>query len=340
MKVAKLYNFNDIRIEDVETPEVQDNDALIKVKACGICSGDVMKWYIEKKAPIVLGHEPSGEVVSIGKNVKDFKIGDRVFVHHHAPCMRCRFCIRGDYVQCEEWKRSKIIPGGISEYVLIPDGILRNDTLLLPDNVSYEDATLIEPTACVVKSLRRSGIRNGDSVLVIGLGVMGMIHVLLAKALGTERVIGVDMVDFRLNKAKELGVDYIIDVRSDGLKESVIELTNGRGADIVIVCPNSVEAMRDGLECVARGGRVVLFTPAMPDERLTIDPNYIYFNDISIITSYSCGPNDTREALEYIKKGVISAEKLVTHELGIEDVLIAYQTVARAKESLKVVIIF
>jgi L-iditol 2-dehydrogenase len=340
MKVARLYSFNDLRIEEIERPRPGDKEALIRVRASGICSGDAMRWYIEKKAPLVLGHEPSGEIIEIGRDVEGFRIGDRVFVHHHAPCMRCRFCLRGDYVQCSEWKSSRIIPGGISEYILVPEGILKNDTLLLTDNITFEDATLIEPTACVVKSLRRAGIKKGDTVLVIGLGVMGMIHILLLKEMGAGMIIGADMVGFRLHRALELGADRVIDVRREGLKASVLELTDERGADIVIVGPNSVEAMRSGIECAAPGGSVLFFTPAMPDERLTIDPNYIYFNDISIITSYSCGPDDTVEALRYIHEGVVNAEKLITHRFRIDDTALAYRVVARAEESLKVIITF
>jgi len=340
MRVARLYSFNDLRIEDMERPRPGDREALIRVRASGICSGDAMRWYIEKKAPLVLGHEPSGEIIEVGRDVEGFKIGDRVFVHHHAPCMRCRFCLRGDYVQCSEWRGSRIIPGGISEYILIPEGILRNDTLLLSEDISFEDATLIEPTACVVKSLRRAGVREGDVVLVIGLGVMGMIHILLLKEAGAGMIIGADMVRFRLERALELGADRVIDVRQGVLRESVLDLTDGRGADVVIVGPNSAEAMRSGLECVAPGGNLLLFTPALPEERLTIDPNHIYFNDISIITSYSCGPDDTVKALDYIHRGVVNAERLITHRFRIEDTAIAYRTVARAGDSLKVIITF
>src|SRR4030043_1890574 len=161
MKVAKLYSFNDIRIEDIPIPKVGPKDALLKTKASGICSGDVMQWYIEKKAPLVLGHEPAGEIVELGSSFihhpSSFSIGDRVFTHHHAPCLTCRYCRRGDHVQCETWKNTRIVPGGISEYILIPEINLKNDTLKLLDNVSFEDGTLVEPTACVVKGLKRAG---------------------------------------------------------------------------------------------------------------------------------------------------------------------------------------
>lgn len=340
MKVAKLYSFNDIRIEDIPIPEIGPEDALMKTHACGICSGDVMPWYIEKKAPVVIGHEPAGEIIEVGKDVTSFKPGDRVFVHHHAPCFLCKFCRRGDYVQCETWRNTKIIPGGISEYIHIPKINLENDTLLLPDNVSYEDGTLIEPTACVVKALKRAHIKRGDTVLVIGLGVMGMINILLAKKYGAGKVIGADMVRFRLKKAKEFGADEVVDVSKDNLLDSLKNLTKGTMADVVVVGPNSVEAMKDGIASAGRGGTVLFFTPAKPKEKLTIDPNELYFKDINIITSYSCGPTDTADALELIKDGVVKAEKIVTHRFLIEKTLRAFQLTAKAKDSLKCLIIF
>src|SRR4030043_616168 len=204
MKIAKLYTFNDIRIEDIPVPKIGPGDALIKTKASGICSGDVMQWYIEKKAPLILGHEPAGEIVELGSSFihhpSSFSIGDRVFTHHHAPCLTCRYCRRGDHVQCETWKNTKIVPGGISEYILIPEINLKNDTSKLPDNVSFEDGTLVEPTACVLKGLKRSGFILENSylhdrtVLVIGLGVMGQLNILISKRLGAVRMIGADMV--------------------------------------------------------------------------------------------------------------------------------------------------
>lgn len=349
MKVAKLYSFNDIRIEDIPIPEIGHRDALIKTKACGICSGDVMPWYIEKKAPLVIGHEPVGEIVELGKELKNsllvtrhspLSIGDRVFVHHHAPCMNCKYCKRGDYVQCKAWRNSRIIPGGVSEYILIPETNLKNDTLILPGNITYEDGTLIEPTACVAKSLKRADIKKSDSMLVIGLGVMGQIHILLAREFGAKTLIGADMIPFRLNKALEFGADHVIDVSKENLNEGIKRLTKGLMADIVIVGPNSADAAKQGIEAAARGGTVVLFTPAKPDEMLNIDPNYIYFRDIKIVSSYSCGPDDTREALQFIEKGIVAAKKLVTHRFSIHKTNEAYRITAEARNSLKCLITF
>lgn len=340
MKVAKLYSFNDIRIEDIPIPEIGPGDALIKTHACGICSGDVMPWYIEKKAPVVIGHEPTGEIVAAGKDVTSFKPGSRVFTHHHAPCFTCRLCRRGDYVQCETWKNTRIIPGGISEYILIPRINLENDTLSLPDTLSYEDGTLIEPTACVVKALKRAGIRHGDTILVIGLGIMGQLNIILARKYGAGMVIGADMIAFRLNKAKELGADEVIDVSKDNLTDALRNLTDGIMADVVVVGPNSADAMKQGIECAGAGGKVLFFTPAKPGERLTIEPNDLYFKDIDIVTSYSCGPTDTADALEIIESGIVRAEKLVTHRFPIEKTAEAFRLTAEAKDSLKSVIVF
>jgi len=340
LRVARLYSYNDIRIEEQPIPNVGPFDALLKTKVCGICSGDVMKWYIEKKAPLVFGHEISGEIVDVGNEVTSFKVHNRVFVHHHAPCFSCKHCRQGNYVHCETWKSSNIIPGGISEYILIPKINLENDTLLLPDNISFEDGALIEPTACVVKSLKRARIKKGDIVLVIGLGVMGQIHVLLSKYYGAEMVIGVDMVRFRLEKAKELGADEVIDVSQNDLIKSIKNITQDYMADIVIVCPNSIDAIKQGISAAGAGGNVIIFTPAMPEDLLTISPNYLYFNDISIITSYSCGPSDTIDALELIEKGVINSKLLITHRFTIEDTKEAFRITAEAKNSLKCIITF
>ncbi len=340
MKVARLYSFGDIRIENVSVPGAGPGDALLRTRACGICSGDVMPWYIEKKAPLVLGHEPSGEIVEVGREVTSVNKGDRVFVHHHAPCFVCKYCRRGDYVQCATWRSSRIIPGGVSEYVLIPSVNLENDTLLLSEGVSFEDGALIEPAACVVKGLRRAGLRRGDTVLVIGLGVMGIMNVAVARQYGAGRIICADMVKFRLEKAIEAGADEVIDVTGRDLVDALAEITKGEMAELVIVGPNSAEAMMQGMRCVRPGGQVLFFTPAKPGEKLVVDPNHLYFNDINIITSYSCGPTDTADALELIEKGVISASRIVTHRFPIEKTAEAFRLTAAAGDSLKCMIVF
>ncbi|HIJ59534.1 MAG TPA: zinc-binding dehydrogenase [Nitrospirae bacterium] len=344
MKSAKLYSFGDIRIEDILVPKLGEKEVLIQTKFSGICSGDVMPWYVEKKAPLVLGHEPAGLVVQVGSRVKEFRPdiqeGSRVFVHHHAPCLNCNFCNRRDYVHCQTWKDSKIIPGGISEYILVPEINLKNDTLLLPQQISYEDGAMIEPIACVVKSLKRANIQKGDNVVIIGLGIMGQIHVMLAKYYGASRVICIDKIPFRINKALEIGADAVIDYSKLDANKVLNEITKGRMAQVVIVCPNNLTAMESAFDLISPGGSVVFFSPADPKDYLKLPINELYFKDISIINSYSCGPNDTKEALELIVKGVIKPERLITHRFTIDDTAKAYSLVIEAKDSLKVMIYF
>lgn len=191
-----------------------------------------------------------------------------------------------------------------------------------------------------MKALKRAGIRRGDTILVIGLGIMGQLNIILARKYGADRVIGADMIAFRLQKAKELGADEVIDVSKDNLTDALRNLTDGIMADVVVVGPNSADAMKQGIECAGAGGKVLFFTPAKPGERLTIEPNDLYFKDIDIVTSYSCGPTDTADALEIIESGIVSAEKLVTHRFPIEKTAEAFRLTAEAKDSLKSVIVF
>ncbi len=342
MKAVKLYKFDDIRTEEIPLPEPGEREALVKVKACGICSGDVMPWYIEKKAPLVLGHEISGKIVKIGKSIKkeiSLKEGDRIAVHHHAPCMKCFYCKRGDYVQCDTWRKTKIIPGGLAEYIVLPEINLKNDTLKLPKQVSFEDGALIEPTACVVKSLKRANVKKGDTLLVIGLGVMGQLHIMLARAFGAKRIIGADMVAFRLEKALQAGADHVIDVSKEDISEKLKEITEGLMPQVVIVGPGKTDVISESLKLVSRGGTILIFTPTPPEERLTISINDIYFNDITITTSYSSGPDDMKEALKFIEKGIVNSDLLITHRFPLEKVKEAYEITAKARDSLKCLIL-
>jgi L-iditol 2-dehydrogenase len=340
MKVARLYEFNDIRIEDMPIPAVGPGEALVQTKACGICSGDVLPWYINKKAPLVLGHEPVGVIAEIGRDVDGFQVGDRVFVHHHAPCLVCRYCRRGSFSMCETWRRSHLVPGGIAEYFLVPEINLQRDTLKLPPTVSFDDGVLIEPTACVVKSFRRAGIQTGDVVLIIGLGVMGLLHVLLGREYGAGTVIGADLVSSRCEHGLRLGADYAVNVSRENLVDWVSMITEGIMADVVIVGPGSVEAMKAGVACAGKGSTVVLFAPAAPGEMLPVEPNKLYLNEISLVASYSCGPNDTREALALVQRGVVTADKVVTDRFTIEETGLAYRAMAELRDSIKAIITF
>lgn len=347
MKVARLYSATDIRVEDFDVPVPGPGQALVRTRACGICTGDIMGWYLERRAPLVFGHEPAGDIVALGDGAADivgregktFAVGDRVFVHHHAPCGACRHCRREQYVHCATWRRTNLTPGAMSEYFLVPAENLATDTLLLPDSMSYAAGSLVEPAACAVKSLRRAALRGGDTMLVVGLGIMGMLHVLLGKAAGL-RVIGADLVDFRMNKALALGADAVIDVRRHSLADGMLAVNDGAKADAVICGPGSIEAMESSIEAAAPGGRVVLFTTSKPADVLPVSPYRIYFDEISLVPSYSCGPDDTKLAFDAIRAGILREEDLVTHRFGIDRVVDAFAAAARVDEALKTVVEF
>jgi len=338
MQVARLYDFGDIRVERSARPEVGPNDILVRTRACGICSGDIMPWYIRRKAPLVLGHEPVGVVAETGAAVRDFRAGDRVFVHHHAPCFNCAACRRGEYVQCATWRASKITPGGMAEYFLVEETNQR-DTLKLPADIADSDGVLVEPAACVVKSLRRSALRPGESILVIGLGIMGMMHVRIARHMGAGTIIGADLFEHRTQRARELGADFGLLVAGDNLAEQVREVTKGAMADVVIVGPGTGKAIASGIAAAGKGATVVQFTATPPEDEMLIRPHDLYFNETRLVPSYSCGPDDTREAMELVRKGVVSAKDLVTHHFPLAQVNAAYAQ-AQRPESLKVVVTF
>ena len=338
MRVARLYDFGDIRVETTARPEVGPDDILVRARACGICSGDIMPWYIRRKAPLVLGHEPVGVIEETGADVRGFRPGDRVFVHHHAPCFECVPCRRGEYVQCATWRASKITPGGMAEYFLV-SATNQRDTLRLPDGIDDLDGILIEPAACVVKSIRRSGLRAGETILVIGLGIMGMMHVRLARHLGAATVIGADLFERRAARARELGADVGLVVAGDDLVEQVRDVTRGAMADVVIVGPGSARALTTGLAAAGKGATVVQFTATPPEEEMIIRPHDLYFNETRLVPSYSCGPDDTREAMDLVRRGVLNARELVTHSFPLERVTEAYEQ-AQKPDSLKVVITF
>lgn len=320
MRAAVLYDVEDVRIERRPIPEIHNGEVLVRTMASGICSGDVMAWYIRRKAPLVLGHEPAG-VVAQTRGDTGFVVGDRVFVHHHAPCLACRSCGRGEYVQCARWRSTKIDPGGIAEYFRVARENL-TDTLVLPPSVDFPDASLIEPLACVVKSLRRSGVQAGDRLYVIGLGVMGLMHVLAGRALGAD-VYGGDFLNERRDVAQRNGATVF---HPDDVRRVLPD-----GADVVICGPGTVEAMHAAVEAVAAAGTVVMFTPFPPDVPVTIDSQKLYFGDLRIVASYSCGPDDTRAALDLIGNRVVTAEKVGADLIALEEVPRAYRDFAKAR---------
>lgn len=330
-----------VSVRDFTLPQIAPGELLVRVRACGLCASEVMAWYADSKAPFVLGHEPVTVVVAAGDDARPshgapFAVGERLFVHHHAPCMSCRRCLRGDYVQCATWRATKLNPGALSQLAIVPAESVRNDVLRVPDHLGDEAATLIEPLATVCKSVRRSNVRRGDRVLVIGLGAMGMMHLLVARKAGAGLVLGADTVQARLDRATQFGADAALN--ADGkLRERVLSATSGEGAEIVFVTPGSRAALDTAVTCVAPGGCIVIFTPTRPGEAWPLDVGGLFFKDVSLVTTYSAGPDDTRAALALLAEG-LPVQAIFTHRYGLDEAAQAYAMVKNPQAALKVVV--
>lgn len=333
------YSLDNIRIQDMPKPKIGSGEVLVEMKACGVCGSDLMDWYLRSRTPLVLGHEPAGVIVEAGKNVKGFKVGDRVFVHHHVADLTCYYCEKGDYTLCSQFGQTHLEPGGFAEYFKVPAPNLQIDTLKLSRNLSYEEATLIEPVGCCIRAQNKAGIRKGDSVAIIGAGPSGIIHTMLAKISGANQILVTDLVDYRLKKAKRLGADVAINPQQENLVERAKEATGNRGADVVIVTAPSVKAVEDAFQIVRRGGKLLLFAPTQPDQYARLSPHRLFFSEITVIPSYSVSHIETRTALQLISSGRIKAKELITHRFPLKRTADAFQTAAKSKECLKVVVL-
>jgi len=335
VRVAMYYRNSDVRLQQMPTPQAGDSEILVKSIACGICGSDVLEWYRIKKAPLVLGHEMAGEIVEVGAGVERFSIGDRVFVSHHVPCNTCRFCLSGHHTACETLHSTNYFPGGFAEYVRVPPINVDRGTFRLPNSMTYEEATFIEPFSCVLRGQRSLGIDPGGTVLVLGSGISGALHIVTARRLGAGRIIATDVHPFRLGLARELGADAVIN-GDDDVPQRVREANDGFLADRVILCTGAPAAAEQALLSVERGGKVLFF--AVPTGDITVPINEFWRNDITILTSYAGAPADLAAALELIRAGSLPTEKMITHRLPLAETQRGFQLVAEAGESLKVII--
>jgi len=339
MKVAMYHSQQDIRIEETPTPEIGEDEVLVEMKACGICGSDLMSWYLKSRAPLVLGHEPTGIITKAGSKVKQFNVGDRVFVHHHVACLTCHYCTHGDYTLCKQFHETHIDPGGLAEYFRVPAPNVKIDTLKIPETLSFEEATLIEPVGCCIRAFNKSSIQAGDTVVIIGAGATGIIHTALSKIFGPSRTIVSDLIDYRLQVAKKFGADVTVNPKKEGLKAVVNAETDGIGADLVVVTAPSLEAYKSGLSICRKGGKLCVFAPTSPGKYLQISPKELFFSEIQIIPSYSTSHLETRKALELIKTGRLKVKQLITHRFRLADAAKAFKTALENRESLKVIVL-
>ncbi|MDH4068201.1 MAG: zinc-dependent dehydrogenase [Dehalococcoidia bacterium] len=338
MRIAMYYSNRDVRLEEMPVPQIGPGEVLMRVEASGICGTDLLEWYRLHKAPLVLGHEVAGVVAAVGKGVKPYKVGDRICAAHHVPCNTCHYCLSGHHTVCDTLRRTNFDPGGFAEYLRLPRINVEQGIFPLPDIVSFEEATFVEPLACVLRGQRLARLQPGQTVLVIGSGVAGLLHIQLARASGAGRIIATDIVDYRLEAARKFGADAAIQAREYS-PDYLRGVADGRLADLVVICSGAQSAINEALGSVERGGTVLFFAPTEPGASVPISVNDLFWrNETTLTSSYGGSPADYAAALELIQAGKIRVREMITHRLGLAETGLGFQLVARAQDSLKVII--
>lgn len=338
MRVAMYYSNKDTRIEEMPVPKIGPDELLMRVEASGICGSDVLEWYRLKKAPLVLGHEVAGDVVKVGDQIQKFKEGDRIAASHHVPCNTCYYCLAGHQTSCDTLRATNFDPGGFAEFLRLPAINVDRGIYMLPEGMSYEEATFHEPLGCVIRAQRIAHLSPGQSVLVFGSGIAGLLNIHLARASGAARILAVDPVPYRLKEAKKFGADEAIKPSEDA-GACLRQMNEGRLADLVLVCTGAEEAILQAFKTVERGGTVVLFAPTEEKTRVHFSVNELFFrNDITITTSYGAAPYDSWLALQLIQSSTIKVKEMISHRLSLEETALGFQIMAKAQDSLKVII--
>ncbi|MFQ6038611.1 MAG: zinc-binding dehydrogenase, partial [Candidatus Aminicenantales bacterium] len=299
---------------------------------------DVMEWYRIKKAPLVLGHEVAGEVVEVGKGVPNFKVGDRIVASHHVPCNACFACLNGHHTACETLWRTNFDPGGFAEYVRLPAINVDRGVFLIPEELTFEEATFHEPLGCVLRGLRKARLQPGQHLLVLGSGMAGVLLVHAARALGAGRILAIDPVAFRREKALSFGADEALSPDED-IEACLQKLTRGRLADLVAVCTGARNAQEKALSYAERGGTVLFFGFPDPEVRVTFSvTGFFGRNDRTLTTSYGAAPYDSWTALELMISPGIRVREMITHRLPLSETQKGFEIVEKAEESLKVIV--
>lgn len=338
MRVAVYHSNRDVRIAEQPIPEIGDGEILLRVMASGICGSDVMEWYRIKKAPLVLGHEVAGIVERAGPGVEGFVTGDRIVVTHHVPCNNCHYCLSGEHTACQTLHTTNFFPGGFAEYVRVPAINVRTGTFHLPDELSFDEGTMVEPLGCAVRGQRQARLRPGQSVLVMGSGIAGLLHILLARATGAGRILATDLNEHRLAAAKRFGADATINAAGD-VPAAVRERNGGRLAEQVILCTGALAAARQAFASVDRGGTILFFAVPKPEDEITVPLNEFWRNQIKIVTSYAAAPADLAVALELIRSGRVDVKGLITDRLPLGRAQEGFALSANPGKSLKVVLL-
>lgn len=340
MKAVSVGGDSTVSVDEARVPTPGSGEILVRMQACGICGSDLEKVFGRYgKTSVRLGHEPAGIVAEVGDGVTDLRTGDRVFTHHHVPCYSCHLCTHGSETSCPKYSETNLSPCGLSEqYVVSAWHVSHGGVLKLPDNVSFEEAAMIEPLACCIRAWRKLSYREGDSVAVFGVGPAGMMHVLLARYRRLSKIFCFDVNGFRLDFAKKLGVTHSIHSEDGDRLQKVLENTKGCGVDIAIVATGSLDALRDAIDMVRSGGTVMMFGVPSRGATMSIDMSRIYAKEISLLTSYAASDTDTSEALDLIASSGVDIKRLITHSYPIAESQKAFDHARAGRDAMKIVI--
>ena len=338
MKAAMLYGVKDLRIQDVPVPKLEANEVLVRVKAATTCGTDLkifQRGYIEKiiKLPSVFGHEWAGDVVEIGESLEWPKKGMRVRAGNSAPCLHCTMCQKGKYNLCEDmiW-----LWGAYAEYIKVPARMVLVNMQEIPSHVSYEEAAITEPLACVLHGIEEARVRLGDIVVIIGAGPIGLLHLLAVKKIGVEKAIVIDLVEDRLNFAKKLGADETINGKKTDVSETVRRLTNGYGADVVIEAIGLPATWEQALKLVRKGGTVLEFGGCSPGTEIKVDAEMLHYGETTVLGAFHTTPLHFRKALNLIASRTIDVKPLITRRMQLEEIREAFEILGTSKNEIKI----
>lgn len=340
MKTAYVKEPSIISINETKSPILNSGEILVQMHACGICGSDIEKVFGHYGQPSMrLGHEPAGIILEVGKDVKLFQKGDRVFTHHHVPCYECHYCQHGNETMCKKYSETNLSPCGLSEEYVVPQwNVSHGGVLKLPDSMTFEEAAMIEPLACCVRSWNKFLYKEGDSVAIFGMGPTGIMHVMLAQSKKFAKIFCFDVNDFRLDFAKKFGVSQTINSLDQNRIEKVMNLTEQRGIDVAIVATSSLKALEDAIEMVRKGGSILMFGVPSKGSKIDLDMSKVYAKEITLVTSYAASDDDTKEALNLINSKKINVKQLVTHTYPISDTQKAFDHARTGENAMKIII--
>ena len=338
MKAAVVKDDSTIKITHIENPELGPNDILVQMAACGICGSDVEKVFGKYGQPSMkLGHEPAGIILKVGSQVENFTVGDRVFTHHHVACYSktCHECSHGNETMCEKYYQSNLNPCGLADEYVVPEwNVKHGGVLKIPDEMSFEEAAMIEPLACCLRAWKKFNYQKNDTAVILGVGPTGIMHALLARSVGFSKIFCSDLNDFRLDFAKKLGFEAVhSNESSEKILQSVID-----GVDVAIVATGNLNAFNSAINLVRKGGTIVMFGVPSKDASIDINMSNVYSKEITITTTYAASDTDTKNALELIASGTIDVKSLITHKYTLEDSQKAFEHAKTGDNAMKIII--